>query len=437
MPILLLLATHSVATTSLVVDHVTIPQVDYEPAVYYDAGDPLPHIDFERIDWKRIVDRRHRRVVLESDYVRIEVLPEMGRVYSLIDKRTGHDSLWKNDIVRPGGANNPTGWWLWIGGIEYTLPGYEHGTTFAMPWTWNVLEDGPDRVSMSMETVEPLTGLTQRVKLTLHRGSAAMEAQVRIHNPGADTVEFAHWVNPMWTPGGQNELTDNTELIIPTERVLIADRWQKNLGPSPQHWRSSPLRNIRAWKAGDIMADGLTAGYYSAYSHDAEEGVVRVFDPILNPGVDVWTYGFHPSGIPMGSGLPNKGYAEMWGGTSVLFPDETRPLAPGASLTWTEWMYNYLETEGVSAASQVGAMHGRLNDGMLDIALSPALEVPDAVIEVSVAGRVAIRDSVSLTPARTLHQSYAVRQGTAPIELSIAVRQGALQLLWWSMDTTP
>ncbi|MBT6145157.1 MAG: acyl-CoA dehydrogenase family protein [Gemmatimonadetes bacterium] len=75
--------------------------------------------------------------------------------------------------------------------------------------------------------------------------------------------------------------------------------------------------------------------------------------------------------------------------------------------------------------------------GMLDIALSPALEVPDAVIEVSVAGRVAIRDSVSLTPARTLHQSYAVRQGTAPIELSIAVRQGALQLLWWSMDTTP
>ena len=27
------------------------------------------------------------------------------------------------------------------------------------------------------------------------------------------------------------------------------------------------------------MADGLTAGFYSAYSHDAEEGIVRVFDP--------------------------------------------------------------------------------------------------------------------------------------------------------------
>ena len=136
--ILALSANSSDAATSLVVDHIDIPQVDYEPAIYYDEGDPLPHLDFKRIDWKRIVDKRHSRVVLESDYVRVEVLPEMGRVYSLIDKRTGHDPLWKNDIVRPGGANNPTGWWLWIGGIEYTLPGYEHGTTFALPWTWKI-----------------------------------------------------------------------------------------------------------------------------------------------------------------------------------------------------------------------------------------------------------------------------------------------------------
>ena len=34
----------------------------------------------------------------------------------------------------------------------------------------------------------------------------------------------------MWTPGGHNELTDNTELIIPTERIVIPERWQANLG---------------------------------------------------------------------------------------------------------------------------------------------------------------------------------------------------------------
>ena len=54
----------------------------------------------------------------------------MGRVYSLVSKVTGHETLWRNDVARPGGANNKLGWWLWIGGIEYTLPGEEHGYTY-------------------------------------------------------------------------------------------------------------------------------------------------------------------------------------------------------------------------------------------------------------------------------------------------------------------
>ncbi len=48
----------------------------------------------------------------------------------------------------------------------------------------------------------------------------------------------------MWAPGGANELTDNTEFIIPTERILIEERWQANMGPSPQAWAGNPLRFI-------------------------------------------------------------------------------------------------------------------------------------------------------------------------------------------------
>ncbi|MCP5117702.1 MAG: DUF5107 domain-containing protein, partial [bacterium] len=173
---------------------------------------------------------------------------------------------------------------------------------------------------------------------------------------------FAHWINPMWAPGGQNEVTDNTELIIPTERIVIEKRWQKNLGPSPQPWPGNPLRFIRNWKTGDIQADGLTAGFFGVYSHDAEEGVVRVFDPLSNPGVDTWTYGFHPKNIPMGSGAPNKGYVEMWGGTVKTFPHERRPLGPGESLAWTEWMYPFQQTGGLTFANEVAAVRLTLDE---------------------------------------------------------------------------
>lgn len=415
---------------SLVVDEVVIPQVDYEGAIYYAEGDPLPHVDFDRVAWNEVVHKPHERVVLETAYLRVEVLPRMGRVYAMVHKPTGNDVLWKNDIVRPGGARNPTGWWLWIGGIEYTLPGYEHGTTFAMPWRYEIVEDSNRRKALAMEVVEPLTGLRERIALSVYPGQACLETEVGIHNPGSDTVEYAHWINPMWAPGGQNEVTDSTEIIIPTQRILVEPRWQANLGPSPQEWASNPLRYIRGWKAGDIMADGLTAGYYSAYSHDAGEGVVRVFDPLVNPGVDVWTYGFHPGDIPMGSGAPNRGYVEMWGGTSRLYPDETRPLPPGEWVTWTEWIYPYAGTGGLTAASPALAANCVLEDGALRVALAPAMELPELELEIRVAGTsIALESVPAATPGRPILRQYRLPAGADPGRVKVAVRSKGLLLL--------
>lgn len=343
----------STATFSLDTTTLTIPQVDYESAIYYRDGDPYPHLDFERVDRRRTVRKDHTAVVMENRYVKLTLLPEMGRVYSFVYKPTGHETLWQNDLVTVGGAANDTGWWLWIGGVEYTLPGDEHGTTWAMPWSWEIIENSSRRKAVRMRVREPGTGLEESIEIAIVSGRAFFEARICITNPTDGMVEYAHWVNPQWTPGGQNELTDRTEFIIPTDRILIDERWQENLGPSPQAWQGNPLRFIRGWsRMGDVMADGLTGGFYSAYSHDADEGIVRVFDPDKTPGVDVWTYGYHPTQIPMGSGGPNAGYVEMWGGTSRTYPDERWPLAPDASLQWTEWMYPYQRTQGLTFANE-------------------------------------------------------------------------------------
>lgn len=330
-----------------------IPQVDYEPAIYYAEDDPYPHVDFARVNRDEIVDKEHRSIVIENEYVRLTLLPDMGRVYSLVYKPTGNEEFWRNDIVTVGGGQNDTGWWIWIGGAEYTLPGDEHGTTWALPWEWEIAEDSEARKGVRMRVREPGTGLEETLEIGLYPGRAYYEAEITIVNPTDSTVHYAHWVNPQWTPGGKNELTDDTEFIIPTERILIEERWQKNMGPSPQEWAGNRLRSIRGWeKMGDLMADGLYAGFYSAYSHDEEEGVVRVFDPEDTPGVDIWTYGYHTTQIPMGSGAPNKGYAEMWGGTSRIYPDERKPLAPGGSVRWKEWMYPYQGTGGLTFADR-------------------------------------------------------------------------------------
>lgn len=330
-----------------------IPQVNYEPAIYYAEGDPYPHLDFAKVKYGEIVSKVHRVVVMENEYVRLTLLPAMGRVYSLVYKPTGHEVFWRNDIVTVGPGQNDAGWWIWIGGAEYTLPGDEHGTTWALPWDWEIAEDSLERKAVRMRVKEPGTGLEESLEIALFPERADYEAEIIIANPTDSTAHYAHWINAQWTPGGRNELTDNTEFIIPTDRILIEERWQKNLGPSPQPWAGNPLRFIRGWKAmGDLMADGLRAGFYSAYSHDEAEGVVRVFDPEDTPGVDIWTYGYHTTQIPMGSGAPSQGYAEMWGGTSRTFPHERKPLAPGGSVRWKEWMVPYHGTGGLTFADR-------------------------------------------------------------------------------------
>lgn len=381
-----------------------IQQVDYESGIYYRSESPLPYLDFKKVGWDRIIPKEHKAIVIKNQFVSITILPEMGRIYSMIYQPTGHETLWRNDIIRPGGANNELGWWLWIGGIEYTLPKDEHGTSWALMWDYEILKNTETSKTLRMQVQEPTSGLYHQIDLSLVANSSALKSDISIWNPTPETVNFAHWVNPMWAPGGKNELTDQTEFLIPTKQVLIAERWQKNLGPSPQSWVENPLRYICNWpKMGDLMADGLDAGFYGVYSHEEEEGVVRVFDPDINPGVDIWTYGFNPDDVPMGSGKKNKGYAEIWGGTVKHFPDETAPLPANGTISWSEWIYPFQKTKGLSIATENVALHHRSVSHGLEVSLCPSISIISAQLKFQVDGKTIISKLFSTSPDNPYH----------------------------------
>ena len=361
----------STAGLSLRAGRMAIPQVDYEPHLYPGPAG-LPKLNLSAVNFSSVVQKQHATVTLTSDALSVTLLPAMGRVLSVLDRATGHETLWRNDVARPGGANNPLGWWLWIGGMEFTLPGQEHGVTWAMEWDWEVAEQSSSRVAVRANVTEPLSGLTESLVWSLEAGRpGALRSDVTLHNPSNWDAAYAHWTNPQMTPGGRNELTDGTELIIPTRRVTVPERWQANLGPSPQVWNKSALRNVRGWRGmGDIMADDLDLPVYAAFAPDVGtggEGVARVFDPHATPGLDAWTYGFHPGAgvVPTAnvSGRPSRGYVEMWGGTVKTFPDERSVLPPNGTLAWSEHLQPFSGTGGLSYADGRIAAYACLSSG--------------------------------------------------------------------------
>jgi hypothetical protein len=100
------------------------------------------------------------------------------------------------------------------------------------------------------------------------------------------------------------------------------------LGYSPdssrlQSYDDNPMRFFRNWKFyGDLLAWKIEEGFYSAFSHEKNEGIVRIFPPDITPGCNIWTYGFEPSARTRRNFSGNEnhnGYVEMWGGITQGF----------------------------------------------------------------------------------------------------------------------
>ena len=339
----------------------------------------------------------------------------MGRVYRIIDLITGNDMLWKNDIAAPNGANNALKWWLWIGGIEYTLPGQEHGYTWALQWNWNIVDqrdnrdDRDDRDNRATRTTttddsdnydvfsdyqycaegnlcvvttvtEPTTGMIETLSFSLSNTSSALSTEIFLYNPSStETVQYAHWTNVPFVPGPLNTIPDTTEFIIPTQTIHIDKRWQENLGNETQNWKTSPLRYIKNWtngtKMGDLTSNGLEHGYFGVYSHSNSEdsntdnseeeeeeegrrrkldvGGLRLFNLTTTPGCDTWTYGYHPpSCFPQYKKIA-VGHCRYaeMWGGTVTHLEKVKPLKPKENIHWNEFVLSYRGTRGVTFAN--------------------------------------------------------------------------------------
>lgn len=390
----------------------TIPirQIDLDGVKFLDEH------GYPRIDWEKyqrqpppVVERRHKAVVLENRYVRLTLLPEIGRVYSLVAKPTSHEQFWTNPIAKPiAGQQNDTGWWWVLGGAEYTIPRGEHGTTWALPWKYQISENSSRRKAVKMRVLEPQTKIEQTLEVAIYPDKVYYEAEITLTNTGDQEAKFSHWVNPMWAPGGGGELTPETEMVVPCTAMVVLDRdfnrWM--LGARVQEFERNPLRFVKHWRSiGDLLAQQLMDGFYGAFSHDANEGIVRVFDPKDTPGMDIWTWGFPPPPDRQRgfSDVPNLGYVEMWGGTSHDFSDEARQtLAPKARRHWKEWMYAFHATGGLTYADKTVAVNLKFDreQNRIDLGIFSTEPRKNLSAELRQGDTVLFRRSLNVSPGR-------------------------------------
>ncbi|XSC45271.1 DUF5107 domain-containing protein [Bradyrhizobium sp. RDT10] len=329
------------------------------------------------LDKKTIIDRAFKTHVLENRYLKVTLVPEFGgRILSIIYKPTGHEQLYRNEVGVPYGINASNFYYDWLmvyGGIFPTFPDAEHGKAWLKPWDFKVLKESAGEVTVSMSLKDDFaysaapaqflkgsTGIEATYYVTLKADRAALDTRVVLKNPQAQTVDYEYWTCTTLAPGSDPnnpKTTGGAEIIAPI-LAYSTPAWSANLSGGDESLgsgrsRFEKLRYFKNWPTMGIAyaAPDMQGGnFWGVINHDNEEGIIRIADNTVTPGLKMWTWGF-PSFTNETDARkdPNEArpYVELWAGVSDQFFHRAR-LPAGGEVSVTE---TYSPTVGMSSVT--------------------------------------------------------------------------------------
>ena len=237
-------------------------------------------------------DRSYQAMILENDYLKIMILPELGgRVHRAYDKINKRDFVYFNHVVKPAlvGLLGP-----WIsGGIEFNWPQHHRPTTFmGVDHTSRVNADGSATVIVGER--EPMHGLSITTEFTLFPDKALLQIKSRVYNGNDTPRSFLWWSNPA-VKGG-----DDHQSIFPPDVTAVYDHGKRAVidfpiahgeyykvkydGVDISRYRNLPVpTSYMAWKS--------NYNFVGAYSHDEQGGLLHVADHHVSRGKKQWTWG--------------------------------------------------------------------------------------------------------------------------------------------------
>jgi hypothetical protein len=325
-------------------------------------------------DKSTIVDRTFKTHVLENRYLKVTLVPEFGgRILSIIYKPTGHEQLYRTEVGVPYGMKAGHFYYDWLmvyGGIFPTFPDPEHGRAWLKPWAFKVVKEGADEVTVSVsikdessyaaapaQFLKGPTGIEATYYVTLKADRAALDTRVVLRNSREETVDYEYWTCTTLAPGSDPnnpKTTGGAEIIAPVE-AYTTPAWSKNLSAGDESLgsgksRFEKLRYFKNWPTMGIAyaaPDMQDANFWGVINHDNEEGIIRIADNTVTPGLKMWTWGY-PSFTNETDARkdPNEArpYVELWAGASDQFFHRARLPAQG-EMSVTE---TYSPTVGMS-----------------------------------------------------------------------------------------
>jgi hypothetical protein len=251
---------------------------------------PYPVIDKIQ-DEKKL--QAYRLVLLENEYLHIEIMPEIGgRIYRAIDKTNGYDFVYYNRVIKPA-LVGLTGPWI-SGGIEFNWPQHHRPNTFG-PVEYSIKHNLDGSKTVWISEIDRMYGTKMVAGFTLYPGKAYLEIHAQLYNRTPEPQTFLWWANPA-VP-----VNEHTQSVFPPDVHAVSDHGKRDVSRFPiatgTYYKVDYSSGVDiSWYKNipvptSYMAYQSSYNFVGGYDHALHAGMLHVANHHISPGKKQWTWG--------------------------------------------------------------------------------------------------------------------------------------------------
>ncbi len=312
------------------------------------SGNPYPQRIVNKVDRTHRTVRPYTVVVLENEYIRVAVIPELGgRVFEAVDKVTGYDFLYRQHVIKPA-LIGAYGSWI-SGGIEFNWP-YHHRPSTMMPVDFRLekMEDGSAAVWLSEH--EPCDRMKGTVGIILRPGTSYFETRVDVANRTPYKHSFLWWENAAVA------VHEDYRLVFPPDVTWVHyhnDRYHTTFPLASGRYGAKDFGEgvDISWHKNTRTADSYFAApsaydFFGGFDYRKNCGVLHIANHHISPGKKMFTWGYGENAENWEKKLTDSDgqYAELMAGSYTDDQPDFTWLAPYENKTFSQYWY---PTQGI------------------------------------------------------------------------------------------
>ncbi len=346
---------------------------------------------------------------LENEYVKTDVLPEIGgKILRGYDKVGNYDFIYYNEVIKPAlvGLAGP-----WIsGGIEFNWPQHHRPTTY-MPLEAAVEDNADGSRTVWVGEVEPMNRMKGMAGITVCPERSYIKAKIKVYNRTPLPQTFMWWAN-LAAPGSKGYRTvfpPDVEWVNDHDRRAVLS-WPiaKGTYKTARPFNYGEGTDISRYEEIKVPSSFLVSqgqsdmDFVGGYDEKIDKGIVTVANHHISPGKKLWHWGIGDFGDMWCSNLTDENgpYIELMTGVYTDNQPDFTWLAPYESREFEQFWYPIRDIGDVKNATVDGAINVEKRGNDIFVGINVTGKFENATVSVHDKNGEIFSEKLTLSPEK-------------------------------------